>query len=62
VVDYVLHAPRAEERAAILEAIEQTLEVWPLIARHDMEAAMLKLHTQRKPGKKEGSDEPPVKS
>ena len=49
VVDYVLHAPRAEERAAILQAIDKAMEVWPLIAAHDMQAAMLKLHTKADP-------------
>ena len=45
-VDYVLYAPRAEERTAIDDAIEKALEVWPLIAAHDMQGAMLKLHTK----------------
>lgn len=45
-VDYVLHAPRAEERKAISEAMARALDVWPLIAAHDMQAAMLKLHTR----------------
>lgn len=49
VVDYVLHAPRAEERAAIVQAIEKAMDVWPLIAAHDMQAAMLKLHTRANP-------------
>ena len=44
-VDYVLHPPRAEDRAAIDEALEKALTVWPLIQSHDMQAAMLKLHT-----------------
>jgi PTH1 family peptidyl-tRNA hydrolase len=47
VVDYVLHAPRAEERAAIVDALDRALEVWPLIAKHDMEKAMLRLHTEQ---------------
>ena len=46
VVDYVLHAPRADERKAIDEALDKALEIWGLIAAHDMQAAMLKLHTQ----------------
>ena len=46
VVDYVLHAPRAEEQAAIDEAIARSLEVWPLLAADRQEAAMLKLHTK----------------
>ena len=45
-VDYVLHSPRAEERKAIDEAIAKALAVWPLIAAHDLQAAMLKLHTK----------------
>ena len=45
-VDYVLHAPRAEERKAIDESIGKALAVWPLIAAHDLQAAMLKLHTK----------------
>ena len=47
-VDWVLHAPRAEERKAIDEAIAKALALWPLIAAHDMQAAMLKLHTKPK--------------
>ncbi|MGA0116651.1 MAG: aminoacyl-tRNA hydrolase [Burkholderiales bacterium] len=50
VVDYVLHAPRAEEQRAIDEALERGYDAWPLIAASDMEAAMLRLHT--KPGDK----------
>jgi peptidyl-tRNA hydrolase, PTH1 family len=46
VVDYVLHAPRADEGKSIAQAIERALDVWPLIAAHDMQAAMLKLHTK----------------
>ena len=48
VVDYVLHAPRAEEQRAIDEALDRAHEAWPLIAKGDMQAAMLLLHT--KPG------------
>lgn len=52
VVDYVLHAPRAEEQQAIGDALSRAQEVWPLIAAHDMQAAMLRLHT------KTANDEP----
>jgi peptidyl-tRNA hydrolase, PTH1 family len=45
-LDYVLRAPRAEEQKAIDNALVRCLEVWPLIAAHDMQAAMLKLHTK----------------
>ena len=46
VVDYVLHPPRAEEQPLIEDAIARSLELWPLIAADDMEAAMLRLHTK----------------
>src|SRR5690606_10646326 len=46
VIDYVLCPPRAEERAAIDAAIERSLDLWPLMAESNMEAAMLKLHTK----------------
>lgn len=46
VVDYVLHAPRAEEHEAIDEAMSRALEVWPQIVADEMEAAMLTLHTR----------------
>ena len=48
VVDYVLHPPRAEEQAAIDDAIAKSLAVWPLLADGKTEAAMLKLHTKEK--------------
>lgn len=46
VADYVLHAPRAEEQKAIEDALARALEIWPLIAANQMEAAMLRLHTK----------------
>ncbi len=46
VVDYVLHAPRAEEHRAIDDAMARAQEVWPLMAANDMQAAMLRLHTK----------------
>ncbi len=46
VANYVLHPPRKEEALLIDEAIERSLDVWPLIAQGACEAAMLKLHTQ----------------
>lgn len=47
VVNYVLHPPRPEEAQAMGEALRRSLEVWPLIARGAVEAAMLKLHTKK---------------
>ncbi len=46
VVDYVLHAPRAEEQGAIEKAEIRALDVWPQIIADEMESAMLKLHTK----------------
>lgn len=46
VVDYVLHRPSADEGRAIDEAMKRALDCWPDIAKGDMEAAMLKLHTK----------------
>jgi len=46
VVDYVLHAPRAEEQRAIDTALDRANEAWPLIAAHDLQTAMLRLHTK----------------
>lgn len=46
VVDYVLHAPRVEEQRAIEDALSRAHDAWPLIAAHDMQAAMLRLHTK----------------
>jgi len=42
----VLHAPRVEERHAIDEALSRAQDAWPLIAVHDMQAAMHRLHTK----------------
>lgn len=46
VIDYVLHAPRAEERDAIDNALMRAMEVWPKVMADEMEAAMLALHTK----------------
>jgi len=46
VIDYVLHAPRAEEQDEIDKALTRVLNVWPQITADEMEAAMLKLHTK----------------
>jgi PTH1 family peptidyl-tRNA hydrolase len=48
VVDYVLHRPGAEDQRAINDVITRSLECWPVMAKGDMEAAMLKLHTKPK--------------
>lgn len=47
VADYVLNPPRKEEQELLDQAISRALEVWPLIAEGNCQAAMLKLHTQK---------------
>jgi PTH1 family peptidyl-tRNA hydrolase len=47
--DYVLEKPPAEEREAIEGAIARSLEIMPLVLEGDLQAAMLKLHSQDKP-------------
>jgi len=49
VVDYVLQAPRAGERAAIDDALARALDAWPAIAAGDFERAMMALHTRKEP-------------
>jgi PTH1 family peptidyl-tRNA hydrolase len=49
VVDYVLHPPRAEDRAQIDEAIERAVAVWPHLAAGAVERALLELHTRAQP-------------
>ena len=46
VVDYVLRPPSADERAALLDAIDRGLDAWPSIAAGDFERAMMALHTK----------------
>jgi len=46
VINYVLQPPRREEAPLINEAIHRSLEVWPLIAEGNCQAAMMKLHTK----------------
>lgn len=45
VADYVLSSPSPDDRAAIENAMERCMQVFPLIEAGQMEAAMLKLHT-----------------
>ena len=46
VADYVLQPPRGADRAAIEDALDRALDVWPLIAAGDFERAMMALHTR----------------
>jgi peptidyl-tRNA hydrolase, PTH1 family len=57
VVDYVLHHPDKADEREIEDAMRRASDVWPLIAKGDMEAAMLKLHT--KPPKAETEKKEP---
>ena len=47
VSDYVLNAPRREERILIDEAMRRAQDVAPLIVEGKLEAAMLKLHSNK---------------
>jgi peptidyl-tRNA hydrolase, PTH1 family len=47
VADYVLAPPSADDRAAIVGAIDRSLDAWPAIAAGDFERAMLALHTRK---------------
>jgi peptidyl-tRNA hydrolase, PTH1 family len=46
VVDYVLHPPRADDRALIDDAIGRALAIWPRLAAGEIERAMHELHTR----------------
>jgi PTH1 family peptidyl-tRNA hydrolase len=46
VANYVLNAPRKEERPLIEETVERSLDAWPLLLDDKTEAVMLKLHTK----------------
>jgi peptidyl-tRNA hydrolase, PTH1 family len=54
VADYVLHAPRSEEKPLIDDAIARALAVWPRLESGEIERAMHELHTKPR----EGSPEP----
>jgi peptidyl-tRNA hydrolase, PTH1 family len=58
-IDYVLHRPAQDERAAIDEAIARSLDVLPLVLSGAMQDAMLKLHTRDAAEKGKPADLPP---
>jgi PTH1 family peptidyl-tRNA hydrolase len=67
VVDYVLHKPSADDRAAIEGAIDRALAVLPQCLAGDLQGAMQKLHSEepKKAPEKKGSpdrQEPPGKA
>ena len=47
VADYVLQPPRANELAAIEDALARALDAWPAIAAGETERAMTALHTRK---------------
>jgi PTH1 family peptidyl-tRNA hydrolase len=49
VVGYVLHQPTTSEHAAINDAIERALAIWPRLAAGETERAMHELHTSPSP-------------
>ncbi len=49
VVDYVLHRPDKTDERLIEDALRRATDVWPIMAKGDMEAAMLRLHTKPPP-------------
>jgi len=57
-VDYVLHKPTQDERAAIDDAIARALEVLPLVLSGAVQDAMLKLHTRDAAQKEKPADAP----
>lgn len=61
VVDYVLHRPDAVDERAIEEAMGKALDVWPFIAKGEMEAAMLRLHTKPVTAKPDATKPPAAK-
>ena len=49
VINYVLKPPRREEQGEIDLAIDRALDLWPLIARRDWNAAMQQANARPKP-------------
>lgn len=47
VVRFVLQPPGKQEVELINEAIDRSLQAWPLIAQGEFQSAMLKLHSQK---------------
>jgi PTH1 family peptidyl-tRNA hydrolase len=47
VADYVLAPPSGDDRRAIDDALNRSLDAWPAIAAGDFERAMLLLHTRK---------------
>lgn len=56
VIGYVLKKPGAEEKTAIMAAIDRALEVMPQVLAGELEKAMTKLHTKDSQKSQAGSD------
>ena len=59
--DYVLHKPSAEEKAAIDQAIDRSMQVMPEMLKGDMQGAIQKLHSSEPKPKPVEKKEPPKK-
>ena len=59
--DYVLHKPSAEEKAAIDQAIDRSMQVLPDMLKGDMPGAIQKLHSSEPKAKPVEKKEPPTK-
>ena len=59
--DYVLHKPSADEKAAIDQAIDRSLQVLPEMLKGDMQGAIQKLHSSEPKPKPVEKKEPPKK-
>jgi PTH1 family peptidyl-tRNA hydrolase len=62
VADYVLHKPSVEDKAAIDQAIERSLQVVPDLLKGDMQAAIQKLHSGEPRGAPKPSEKEPPKT
>lgn len=47
VINYVLKAPLKDEKTAINQCIDESMQIVPLLLNGDFETAMLKLHTKK---------------
>jgi len=59
--DYVLHKPSVDEKAAIDQAIDRSMQVMPEMLKGDMQGAIQKLHSSEPKPKPVEKKEPPKK-
>ena len=60
VVDYVLQRPGVADARAIEDAMHRSIDVWEIMAKGDLETAMLKLHTKPQAPKPPKLPKPPT--